>query len=69
MSPQTFTTTFAIEEAITWELYKTNLADELFDRAAADLACPSQIKESAYTGEVVVEGRLFSVTLTEGEEA
>jgi hypothetical protein len=68
MNSQTFTTTFEIETAIGWELYKTNLAEELFDRAAADLRCPSQIKESAYTGEVVVEGKLFSVTLIEGEE-
>jgi hypothetical protein len=68
MNPITFTTNFAIDDAIGWELFKTNLAEELFDRAAADPRCPSQIKESAYTGEVVVEGKLFSVTLTEGEQ-
>jgi hypothetical protein len=66
--PQTFTTTFEIQTAIGWELYKTTLAEELYDRAAADPACPSQIKDSAYTGEVVVQGNLFSVTLTEGEK-
>jgi hypothetical protein len=69
MNPQTFTTTFEIEPAIGWELYKTSLAEELFDRAAADPRCPSQIKESAYTGEIAVEGKVFSVTLTEGEQA
>ena len=68
MNPQTFTTALEIETAIRWELYKTSLAEELFDRAAADPRCPSQIKESAYTGEVVVEGTVFSVTLTEGEQ-
>jgi hypothetical protein len=68
MNPTTFTTTFEIEQIIGWELYKTSLAEELYDRAAADPRCPSQIKESAYTGEVVVEGTVFSVTLTEGEE-
>jgi hypothetical protein len=41
MNQHTFTTTFAIEEAIRWELYKTTLAEELFDRAAGDPRCPS----------------------------
>jgi hypothetical protein len=68
MRPQSFTTTFRVDEALGWELYKTNLAEELFDRAAADPGCPSQIKASACTGQVVVTGKLFSVTLTEGEE-
>jgi hypothetical protein len=64
----TFSKTFEIEQAIQWELYKTTLAEELFDRAAADPRCLSEIKNSAYTGEVVVEGKVFSVTLTVGEE-
>jgi hypothetical protein len=68
MNPKTFTTTFEIEQVIGWELYKTSLAEELFDRAAADPRCPRQIKESTYTGEIVVQGNLFSVTLIEGEE-
>jgi hypothetical protein len=50
MKPQSFTTTFEIETAVRWELYKSNLAEELFGRAAADPRCQSQIKESAYTG-------------------
>ena len=53
--PQVFTTTFEIESAIRWELYKANLADKLIDLAADDPFCPTQIKESAYTG----EGRQF----------
>jgi hypothetical protein len=32
---QTFRKTFEIEEALGWELYKTNLAEELFDPTAA----------------------------------
>jgi hypothetical protein len=68
MNPQTFTTPFPVDEALGWELYKTNLAEELIDRAATDPRCPTRIKESAYTGEVVVAGNLFSVTLIEGEE-
>lgn len=64
-----FTKTFEIEEAIRWELYKSNLAEALFDRTAADSGCPQEITGSAYTGEAQVKDKLFVVTLTEGEEA
>ena len=61
-NPQSFTTTFEIEQAIGWELYKTTLTEELLDRAAADPACPSQIKDSANTGEIAVEAtNLFQI--------
>ena len=66
---KTFTKTFEIEKAIGWDLYKTNLAEELLDRAADDADCPKEITGSAYTGEVQVKDKLFVVTLTEGEEA
>ncbi len=65
----TFAKTFDIDEALGWELYKTALAEELFDRTAADSGCPQEITASAYTGEVQVKDKLFVVTLTEGEEA
>lgn len=65
---KTFTKTFEIDMAIRWELYKTNLALELLDRAANDAGCPKEITESAWTGEVQAEGKLFVVTLTEGEK-
>ena len=64
---KTFTKTFEIEKAIAWELYKTNLAEALFDRTAADSGCPEEITASAYTGEVQVKNKRFVVTLTEGE--
>ena len=66
---KTFQKTFDIEQALGWELYKTNLAEELFDRTAADPACPQESTGSAYTGEVRVHCDLLVVTLTEGEEA
>ena len=68
MNPKTFTTTFEIDQAIRWELYKSNLAEELIDRSAANAVCPQEIKQSAYTGEVSVDGKVFSVTLIEGEQ-
>ena len=40
--PQVFTTTFEIESAIRWELYKANLADKLIDLAADDPFCPTR---------------------------
>jgi hypothetical protein len=64
---KTFVKTFAIDEALRWEIYKTILAEELFDRTAADSGCPQEITGSAYTGEVQVRDGLFVVTLTEGE--
>ncbi len=67
MKPATFNKTFEIKEAIGWELYKSNLAEELLDRAAGDPGCPKEITGSAYSGEVTVEGGRLVVTLTEGE--
>ena len=66
---KSFTKTFAIEEAIRWEVYKTNLVEALLDRAADAPGCPQEITGSAWTGEVQVKDKLFVVTLTEGEEA
>lgn len=63
-----FNKTFDIEEALRWELYKTTLAEELFDRTAADCGCAKEITDSAYTGEVQVKDKKFVVKLTEGEE-
>jgi hypothetical protein len=66
---KTFTKTFDIEAGLGWELYKTTLAEELLDRAADDADCPKEITASAWTGNVEVQGKVFVVTLTEGEEA
>jgi len=66
---KTFTKTFEIEKALDWELFKTNLAEALFDRTADAADCPEEITASAFTGEVQVRDKLFVVTLTEGEEA
>lgn len=65
---KTFTKTFEIDEAIGWELYKTNLTLELLDRAANDAGCPQEITESAWTGGVTVKDKQFIVTVTEGEK-
>ena len=65
--PQVFTTTFEIDNAIRWQLYKASLADKLIDLAADDPFCPDAVKESAYTGKVEVKGNEFVVTLTQGE--
>ena len=67
MKPATFSKSFDIEEAIGWELYKSNLAEELLERAAHDPGCPVEITGSAYIGEVTVDGGRFVITLTEGE--
>ncbi len=69
MKLATFSKSFETNDAIGWELYKSNLAEELLDRAAADPRCPKKITGSAYTGEITVDGVRLVVTLTEGESA
>ena len=66
---KTFSKSFEIGQAIGWELYKTNLAEELLDRAAVDSSCPQEITDSAWTGEVQVKDKQFVVTITEGEKS
>lgn len=67
----TFTAIFPVDTTLGWELYKTNLREELFNRAAAQPGCPEEIVNSAYTGTVRVSTTQlevsFMVTLTQGE--
>jgi len=65
---KTFTKTFEIDVALGWELYKTNLTLELFDRTAHAPDCPPEITDSAWTGDVQVKDKQFIVTVTEGEK-
>ncbi len=62
-----FTKRYSIQQALNWQTYKTCLRWHLLDATAADDDCPQAIKESAWEGDVEVDGDELVVTIYQGD--